>query len=121
MDYYFSTDVTASASYRFLNPELTLSMIYKYTGRTPQFIFGDGTISEAYVEPYNSLDFTAVKGFLENRIRLSAGVKNILNVTAVPAVGMSGGAHTGGGGGSQAIGYGRTVFLKLSVNFNKAK
>jgi outer membrane receptor for ferrienterochelin and colicins len=120
-DYFFSTDVTASVSYRFLTPDINLSLIYKYTGKTPQFIFGDGTIEEAYVEPYNSLDFTASKGFFENKLKLSAGMKNIFNTTSVQAIGVNGGVHTGGGGESQAIGYGRTVFVKLSVNLNQSK
>jgi len=118
--FYFSTDLTSSISYHFIAPEIILALIYKYTGKTPQFIFGEGSISEAYVDPYNTLDFTASKGFMENLIKISTGVKNIFDVTAIPAVGMSGGAHSGGGD-AQAIGWGRTIFLKLSINFNKTK
>jgi outer membrane receptor for ferrienterochelin and colicins len=65
------------------------------------------------------MDFTAQKGFWQNRIRLSAGVKNIFDVTTIPAVGNAGGAH--GGGGDLNVGWGRTFFAKLSVNFNKLK
>ena len=66
------------------------------------------------------MDFTAGKGFWNGRIRLSAGVKNILNVITVPSTGGAGTAHSGGDG-SMSVGYGRTVFAKLSFQFNKYK
>jgi outer membrane receptor for ferrienterochelin and colicins len=118
-EYFYTTDISASASYRFVKPELTFSLIYKYTGKVPQFFVAEGEIVEGYVSPYNMMDFTAQKGFWQNRIRLSAGVKNIFNVKTIPAVGDAGGAH--GGGGSLDIGWGRTVFAKLTLNFNKLK
>ena len=118
-EYFYTTDISASASYRFVKPELTFSLIYKYTGKVPQFFIAEGEIVEGYISPYNMMDFTAQKGFWQNRIRLSAGVKNIFNVKTIPAVGDAGGAH--GGGGSLDIGWGRTVFAKLTLNFNKLK
>jgi outer membrane receptor for ferrienterochelin and colicins len=119
--FYFTTDVNASASYRFLKPEITLSAFYKYTGRMPQFFVVDDKVVEGYIDAYNTLDFTATKGFWQNRIRLSAGAKNIFNNTVIPAVGGSGGAHGSGDGGSVAVGYGRTYFVKLTFVFNKYK
>ena len=68
------------------------------------------------------MDFTFSKGFFENMLRVSTGVKNIFNVTTVPAVGgTSGGGHGSGGNGMESIGWGTTFFLKLSLNFNKIK
>jgi outer membrane receptor for ferrienterochelin and colicins len=121
-DFFFSTDVSANASYSFVKYDMTFALFYKYTGKTPQFLFEEQTISEAYLNPYNIMDFTITKGFIENLIRVSAGIKNIFNVTTVPAVGgTSGGGHGTGGNGMESIGWGRTVFVKLSVNFNKIK
>jgi outer membrane receptor for ferrienterochelin and colicins len=119
--WFYTTDVTATASYRFVKPELTFSLIYKYTGKVPQFFVRDGVLVEGYISPYKMMDFTAMKGFWQNRIRLSAGVKNIFNVKTVTAVGdAAGGAH-GGDGGNLDVGWGRTLFLKLTLNFNKLK
>jgi outer membrane receptor for ferrienterochelin and colicins len=121
-EFFFSTDVSANASYSFVKYDMTFALYYKYTGETPQFLFEEQTISEGYLNPYNIMDFTFTKGFLESLIRVSAGIKNIFNVTTVPAVGgISGGGHGTGGNGMESIGWGRTVFVKLSVNFNKTK
>jgi outer membrane receptor for ferrienterochelin and colicins len=121
--YYYTTDVTASASYRIPRPELTFSLIYKYTGKVSQLFENSGQVTQGYIAPYNMMDFTAMKGFWGNRIRISAGVKNIFNVKTIPAVGgdPGGGSAHGGGGDGLAVSWGRTVFAKLTLNFNKLK
>jgi outer membrane receptor for ferrienterochelin and colicins len=119
-DYFYTTDVTASATYRFVKPELSLMLNYKYTGKLPNIIVDNGTISEGYVGAYNMMDFSAMKSFWGNRIRLTAGVNNIFNVKTIPAVGVTGGAHSGGGE-SMNIGWGTTVFAKITLNINKLK
>jgi outer membrane receptor for ferrienterochelin and colicins len=120
--FFFSTDVSASSSYSLVRYDMTFSLYYKYTGKTPQFQFEEDLISQAYVDPYNIMDFTFSKGFMENLYRVSAGVKNIFNVITVPATGgISGGGAHGSGGASESIGWGRTFFVKLSINFNKKK
>ncbi|MFZ4563966.1 MAG: TonB-dependent receptor [Bacteroidales bacterium] len=116
----WSTEVTLSPSYHFNKPDITLSLFYKYSGAAPQLIFNEKVLSWQWVDPYNTMDFTAGKGFWNSRIRLSAGVKNIFNTTVIPTTGGTGGAHSGGDGGMN-IGWGRTLFLKLSFQFNKYK
>ena len=71
------------------------------------------------MNPYNIMDITAVKAFWENRIRVSAGVKNLFNVTTVPASGIVG-TH-GSGSDGMNIGWGRTFFVKFTFTFNKYK
>ena len=113
------TEVSLNASYTLARPGLTLSMYYKYTGLAPQVGYNDTSLDWGYVDPFNLMDVTATKMFWENRIRLTAGVKNIFNVTTVPATGIVG-AH-GSGGDGMNIGWGRTLFLRLSFTFNKYK
>jgi outer membrane receptor for ferrienterochelin and colicins len=116
----WSAELTLSPSYRFIKPDVTLSLYYKYTGSAPQLLFDDKVITWGWVDPYNTMDFTAGKGFWNSRIRLSAGVKNIFNITTIPSTGGNGGAHSGGNGDAN-ISWGRTVFVKLSFQFNKYK
>jgi len=116
----WSTEVTVSPSYRFIKPDLTLSVYYKYSGSAPQLLFDEESLNWQWVAAYNTMDFTASKGFWNSRFRLSAGVKNIFNTTTIPSTGGGGGGH-GDGGGSTNISWGRTVFLKLSFQFNKYK
>jgi len=116
----WSTEVTLSPSYRFIKPDITLSLYYKYSGKSPQLTFDEKILSWQWIDAYNMMDFTASKGFWNSRIRLSAGVKNIFNTTTIPSTGGGGGAHGGGSGGTN-ISWGRTVFLKLTFQFNKYK
>ena len=115
----WSPEVTFSPSYRFIKQDLTLSLYYKYSGAAPQLVFDEKQIRWQWVDPYNMMDFTASKGFWNNRVRLSTGVKNIFNTTIVPTTGSQGGAHSGGSGNN--IAWGRSVFLKLTFQFNKYK
>ena len=117
----FSTDINSNASYRFVKPDLTLALLYKYTGKKPQPFFDADTLSLGYIDGYNTMDFTITKGFWKNRIRLSCGLKNIFNNQIIPSTGLGGGGHGSGGGEGVAIGYGRTVFFRFTFNFNQYK
>lgn len=117
----FSPDINANASYRLIKPDLTLSLLYKYTGKKPQPFIESDTLSIGYIDGYNSMDFTVTKGFWKNRIRLSCGLKNIFNNQIIPSSGLGGGGHGSGGGEGVAVGYGRTAFFRFTFNFNQYK
>ncbi len=119
-NFIFSSDLTGTISYRFVKPELTFDLYYKYSGKAPTFVLDDNQVLISYVDPYHTMDFTATKGFWLNRIRLSAGLKNIMDTKTVPITGAVGGAHSGGGN-SQDIAWGRTFFVRLSFLFNNYK
>ncbi|MCK9424029.1 MAG: TonB-dependent receptor [Bacteroidales bacterium] len=116
----WSTELTAVTSYRFIKPEITLSLFYKYSGRAPQLAFDDKKLVWGWVDPYPMMDFTASKGFWNNRIRFSLSVKNIFNTITIPSTGSADGVH-GGGDGGMNISWGRTFFTKLSFQINKYK
>ncbi|MDP1622290.1 MAG: TonB-dependent receptor [Bacteroidales bacterium] len=116
----WSTEVTVSPSYRFIKSDVTLSLFYKYSGSAPQLQFDEKVLAWGWVNPYHTMDFTASKGFWNNRIRFSAGVKNIFNTTTIPSTSGNGSAHSGGQGVVN-VGWGRTIFAKLSFQFNKYK
>jgi outer membrane receptor for ferrienterochelin and colicins len=115
----WATELSLSATYHFVRPEITLALYYKYTGKTPQVVVEDTGISWGEVDPFNTMDITATKGFWSNRIRISAGVKNLFNVTTIPATGTGGGHGSGGDG--MNISWGRSLFLKLTFVFNRYK
>jgi len=115
----WATEISLSSSYHFVRPEITLSLYYKYTGMTPQVIVEDQSLIWGEVDPFNTMDITATKGFWSNRIRLSTGVKNLFNVTTIPATGAGGGHGSGGDG--MNIAWGRSFFLKFTFIFNQYK
>jgi outer membrane receptor for ferrienterochelin and colicins len=118
--YIFAQDVTLSGSYRISKPDITLSVFYKFTGKTPQISMDEKTVGIGYINAYNTMDITVAKGFWKQRIRISAGVKNLFDTKTIPATGVSAGAHTSASDMAY-IGWGRTYFLRLSLNFNKYK
>jgi outer membrane receptor for ferrienterochelin and colicins len=116
--YIFAQDLTLSGSYCISKSDLTFSVFYKFTGKTPQFNLDDNSVTIGEINSYNTMDITAVKGFWKKRIRLSAGVKNVFDTKTIPASGVSSGAHSSSSNEAN-ISWGRTYFLRLSLNFNK--
>lgn len=116
--FYYSPDIVSSLNYRWMKFDLDLTLDYKFTGRLPQFFIGaDEQVVEGYIDAYHTMDFTAMKPFLKDKLVISLGIKNIFDNTDISALGGQGGVHTGGSG-SYPVGWGRTYFLKLSYNFN---
>ncbi len=118
-DLKWSTELTLGPSYRFVKQDVSLSLFYKFTGTTPRLGYDDNRLSWGWIDPYHTLDLTGGKGFWNNRIRLTAGVKNILNTTTIPST-VTSGAHSGAGR-SENVGWGRSYFVKISCQFNKYK
>lgn len=118
--FYYSPNGVTSLNYRWMKYDVDFNLDYKYTGMLPQIeIDKNQQVVEGYVSKYNMLDFNIGKTFFKDALGLTAGVKNLLNVTTVPSTGGSTGtAHTGGSD-SVPIGWGRTFFIRASFNFRK--
>jgi outer membrane receptor protein involved in Fe transport len=109
----------AAINYKWLKTDIDFTLDYKYTGKMPQFYINEeGDPVEGYISAFNTMDFTVQRSFFRNRLTIGAGVKNIFDNTTIPSVGTSAGVHTGGSG-SYPVGWGRTVFVQASVNFNQ--
>ncbi len=118
--FLYSTDISSSGTYRFRKIQTDLSVFYKYTGRLPQYYqVAEGQFKEGYVEDYHNMDITLKKGLLKNSLQVTAGVKNIFNVTTLYSSGGGSLGSVHGGNGSSLVGYGRTYFIGLSYSFNK--
>ena len=118
-DFYYSPDAMAAINYKWLKTDIDFTLDYKYTGKMPQFYINEeGDPVEGYISAFNTMDFTVQRSFFRNRLTIGAGVKNIFDNTTIPSVGTSAGVHTGGSG-SYPVGWGRTVFVQASVNFNQ--
>lgn len=91
-----------------------INLFYKYNGKVPGFVNNeDGTISETFVQDYAMLDLSLSKSFLDKKITLVAGAKNLFNVTNIQFNIAGGGAHSGSG--NMAIGMGRVLFTSLRI------
>jgi len=76
-------------------------------------------VVEGFVSKYNMLDFNLGKTFFKEVLGISAGVKNLFNVTTIPSTGGSSGTAHSGGTGSVPIGWGRTFFIRAIINLKK--
>ena len=107
-----------NTNFTYTLPKINTSLTgyYKYIGETNRFLQVDGAYENQTINPYSWLDFTVNKTFLDTRIALTLGVRNLLNVVDVNTNGVSTGAHSGTDN-AISLGYGRSYFLKLAYSF----
>lgn len=118
-EFTFYPEVTFRMRYTWEAPDIGFNLFYKYNGRRSFLQQNqDGDVFETFIESYQNLDFTISKPFWDGRFTWDIGVRNALDVQNIQAT-VAGGAH--GGGGSRAIGTGRTYFTRLSMNLNFSK
>lgn len=122
-NFEYSTDFVATAKYHSPRHKYELSIFYKYNADYLDFAGNytpEGELNgygQRYIEGYNSMDITFSKFFFESRLTLATGIKNVFNVTLVESTGNLN-IH-GSGTETAAVGYGTTVFIKLSYRFEK--
>ena len=91
---------------------------YKYTGKKPLYSLVNGNGNEqGYLYSYNTLDVSLTRNFWKDRIQLTCGVKNILNVNNVLTNGAVPFGHSSSD--SEDINWGRTYFVSLNLHFAK--
>lgn len=115
----WTPEFNATASYIIGRIGNTLSLYYKYTGKRPAYAVNPGTseIALGEIEDFNFLDVSSSQRIAKS-ITLTAGVKNVFNVTQLQNTSAdTGGAHSTGG--SVPLSYGRSYFATLSFRFNK--
>jgi len=115
----YSTDVSSELNVTITRYNLDLSLFYKYNGKLADYNLNEeGEIEYGYMESYHTMDFSFVKRMKQNRISLSGGVKNLFNNYNVSSFGVSGEAHADNG--SSSVSWGRTWFVKCSMNIHKS-
>lgn len=106
--------------YQVLATKTRLNIFYKLTGQRNQMTRVKD-VNENYVlaisnrDAFSNLDANVQQQIMPS-LKLSLGVRNILNVTMVNSTITSGAAH--GGGGVFPFSYGRSYFATLSYNIN---
>ena len=118
-EFTWSPEVITTLSYKVPKAGLILSLYHKYTGATPYYeiadVDGAQTVRLATISGFHWADFSVQKDLLKDFI-LTAGVRNLFDVTNINNTSIDGGVHTSGG--SRAIGYGRSYFLGISYSLN---
>ena len=123
-DFLYNFQINTSASY-FVKPwDTSFTLLLKYNGEQEQYIVsgsdadGNSTFSKATTDAYSWLDASVRKSFLNNKIDVTFGGRNLLDITNVNVSnGSTGGTHSADNS-SLLLGYGRSFYLKLLYNLN---
>lgn len=100
-------------------PQLEAAVFLKSTGSTPGFnVNAQGEVYQTFLDSYTLMDFTATKYFANRRVALSAGVKNVFDVTSLTTNAVNGGFHTAD---ATSVPYAMGRFYFASVRFRLAK
>ena len=84
-----------------------------YTGeRKDLALDSEGNLNTRQYSDYTLADFSLQKTFWQERITLSAGIKNLFDVSNIAVSGTGGGGTHSTAAGSLPINYGRTYFLR---------
>jgi outer membrane receptor for ferrienterochelin and colicins len=96
---------------------LSFNYFCKFNGRFQiyQYNFRQNDVSLSYIDPFALMDFTVNKSMLKQRLSITVGLKNMLNIINVNA-NLSSGPH-GAASGNAAAGMGRTAFVGINYNF----
>jgi len=96
-----------------------LSVFYKYNGKIPSYTADeDGSIRQTELADYSMADVSLTKQFVQKRIALTIGAKNLFNIQRINSTSVNSTAHSVASG-SVPVGMGRTWFARLSVNVSK--
>jgi outer membrane receptor for ferrienterochelin and colicins len=119
-------EANGNVRYAFTKPNVGISLFYKYTSQTPvttSDITGSTTLKDNLVKDYHNLDLSLDKSFWNNRIHVTAGVRNIFNNTVLGISGTGSGGTGGVHGGTSSDGFnlttGRSFFTTLSFQLSK--
>ncbi len=120
--YLWTPEVNASVGYSIPTIKTRLNVFYKLTGKRPQLVPGINASNQqalivAETEAYHLADFTA-NTQINKYISVSTGVKNIFDVTNARNTAVASNAiHSAGA--TVAVGYGRSYFVGLNIQWNK--
>lgn len=118
--FHTTPELTASVMYSLNKVDMNFSVFYKYSGKSVIFIETETGLSQTMMDDYSMLDVNVSKMFWQRRMTVALGAKNLLGVTNIRSTSSESGAHSGSGG-MAPIAWGRTMYLKLSFNFDTFK
>ncbi len=119
----YTPEMRGSVTYEMRKTGVTAALFCKYTGRAPGYVLADsGKLQNSFISPYRIADFSLSKFFIDKKVNLSIGCKNLFDVKTInrSAAGdgsVSGSAHSTGGT-SLPYSTGRSYFVKADINLN---
>ncbi len=116
-DFQYLVQAGASATYKLKSTDTNFALYYKFTG--PDRIYVSDGASDfrlGKVDSFHMMDFIVSQPFWNKHFEISAGVKNIFDVTRLNSTAVAGSAHTAANGFVNLF-YGRSYFARLMFQF----
>ncbi|MEJ7610352.1 MAG: TonB-dependent receptor [Ferruginibacter sp.] len=122
-DYLWTPEINSNIIYRLTRLKTSLALFYKYIGKKPSFsesatTSAQRTVNVTETDPYNLADLTVTTA-VQKFLTLSAGVKNIFDVTQVGSTTIISSNAQHSNAGALSVNYGRSFFLGLALQFDK--
>lgn len=120
-EFVWANELNATLHYNFPEANTSISLYYKYTGQLPSYqVYTDSNNEQVIhltkIQDFHTADLTANKVFYKY-YTLTAGIKNLFNVTSINNTTTSTGA-VHGTAGTIPMSYGRSYTLGLSFQFH---
>ncbi|MFW2135601.1 TonB-dependent receptor plug domain-containing protein [Chryseobacterium sp. TY4] len=115
-DYNYQLQLGASATYKFEKLGTSISAFYKYNGKEQRYVYRNSQYELGEIGAFSMLDFMVNQTFWKNRLEISAGVKNLFDVTSIKNTTTAASGHNESSG-SLNLFYGRSYFARLSYQF----
>lgn len=116
-EYSYSPEVRGSVTYDIRPLDLSVSVFFKYTGRTPGYGLNDsGAVIATSVAAFSMADCTISRFFFDKRLNIGVGCKNIFDVRRITQTAAADGTAHSGSGTSIPYSTGRSYFLRADFN-----
>jgi hypothetical protein len=115
--YEFAPESNLSVTRYWRKQGWRVTVFGKYQGEQQNYIYqADGSLGRGSIEAFVMADASVAKELCHQRLNVSAGCKNIGNVTDLNATLSDGGAHSDASSGSVPMATGRTFFISLALD-----
>jgi outer membrane receptor for ferrienterochelin and colicins len=115
-DFAWSPSINGSVDYTFSKTNTTVSAFIKYNGEQPVYVLEDDNSLGRYINnDYTLMDINIAQRLFKERLIVTGGVMNLLDVTNVSTYGTAT-AHSGSEN-EAVIGMGRSLFVKIQLHF----
>ena len=116
--YLYSPEISADLTYMPKSIPLTFNILYRHTGSIPTFNLGkNNTVVEDALLGWDLLNAMVSANFWKNKIQISTGVKNILDVKTINTKGSLEPGHNSAAG-TIPVNFGRSAVVKIALKLS---
>ena len=110
-------ELNAAADFKTGDDRTTVTLNWKLTGPRPVFVAGSDDVIRRFKNAgFQMVDISTSRKLIRDKVVISAGVRNLLNVTNVQAA-ATGNFHSGTTANGAPVAMGTSLFTKLTINF----